>query len=399
MTEAHLGSGFQPPPPPGLYVHLPFCVSKCPYCDFYSITDRSRRRELVEAVCSEGSSTFITPKPRRRRTSTFGERGFDTLYVGGGTPSCLELELLEELVTSLESTVSFAEDREWTIELNPEDVTSELLRGLRELGFGRISLGIQSFDDGELQFLGRRHSSRKAIEAIGTARVVGFENLSLDLMYGLSVEQTMECWTASLERALEFEPEHLSCYMLTLAPNTPLYDLASSREKLTLPSEGTLADLFRFTSDFLSERGFEHYEVSNFSRGSDLRSRHNQKYWRHVPYLGLGPAAHSFDGGRRWWNIGSVDDYVDRVGRRQPPKEEHEDLTKEQLRLEALYLGLRTSDGVSLEVVREIDGWERVVADLEAEGLILQVAGERLVPTLDGLLMSDGLSLRFFTES
>lgn len=368
---------------PGLYVHLPFCVTKCPYCDFYSITDRSRQLELVEAVLSEASSS-----------KKWREGPFETLYLGGGTPSCLELGAIEALVAGLESTFFFTEDRQWTIELNPEDVTGELLRELRRLGFDRVSLGIQSFRDDELQLLGRRHSSRKAIESIQAARAAGFDNISLDLMYGLSVEQTSDRWRESLDRALDFEPEHLSCYMLTLSNQR-----GSEHTRFELPSEETAADLFRFTSRYLSERGYEHYEVSNFAREKRLRSRHNQKYWRHVPYLGLGPAAHSFDGESRWWNVSSLTDYLARSHRDEPPVAESERLTAEQLQLESLYLGLRTKDGVSMEVVRALEGWERVVAELVSEGLIQEASEERLAPTLQGLLMSDGLPLRFFSES
>ncbi len=394
----------------GLYIHLPFCVTKCPYCDFFSITDRSRRRELAGAIGAEAA----------REAGKFG--AFDTLYLGGGTPSCLELELIEGLVEGLPEVGA----GERTVELNPEDVTGELLRGLLDLGFNRISLGVQSFHDDELAFLGRRHRAAKARWAVEAARRAGFAELSLDLMYGLSRGGSAGRWRRSLETALSFDPEHLSCYGLTLAEGTPFHR-REARGELTLPDDETAADLFLMTSGLLRGRGYEHYEVSNFAlRRADAdnfdfdldstpraetqrpgsadeppsggwkphRSRHNGKYWRHVPYLGLGPSAHSFDGRRRWWNVASVDEYIERAGRGERAAAGEEVLTEEQLRLEALYLGFRTSDGVPLDLVRDTGGWEGVVERLVAEGLV-RVEGERLIPTVRGFLVADGLPLRF----
>lgn len=366
----------------GLYIHLPFCVTKCPYCDFFSVTERASRHRLVEAVLHESDL----------RAGGLGP--FDTLYLGGGTPSCLELELLRGLIEGLSKRLYIEPTgKEWTVELNPEDVTDELLRGLREMGFGRVSLGVQSFHDDELSFLGRRHRAAKARWAIEATRRAGFEELSLDLMYGLSSRQSAARWCGSLDQALAFEPEHLSCYLLTLAEGTPLAE-QSCRGQLELPGDEASADLFLLTSERLGEAGYEHYEVSNFAHGRGHRSRHNQRYWRHVPYLGLGPSAHSFDGARRWWNIASVEGYLDGLASGSLPTEGEEVLTEADLRLEALFLGLRTSDGVDLELVRTIPGWEAVLEALAEEGLARIVEG-RVAPTVRGLLMSDGLPLRF----
>jgi oxygen-independent coproporphyrinogen-3 oxidase len=369
----------------GLYVHIPFCVTKCPYCAFHSITDRSRRREVSAAITKEAAL----------RSERLGP--FDTLYIGGGTPSCLEIELLAELVDGLAARLPLAppwsDGVEWTVELNPDDVTPELLAGLRGLGFGRVSLGVQSLRDEELAFLGRRHDARTAERAIETAREAGFPELSLDLMYGLGPEQIDREWRESLDRALAFEPEHLSCYQLTISDDTPFHERASRGELRRLDEERAAA-LFRLTSGHLSARGYEHYEVSSFARGPEHRARHNRKYWRHVPYLGLGPGAHGFDGARRWWNVTDIGEYVERVGRGETPEAGSEVLTPDQLRLEALFLGLRTSDGVPLDVLRGIARWEDTARELESEGLA-RLTGDHLVPTLDGLLLADALPLRF----
>jgi oxygen-independent coproporphyrinogen-3 oxidase len=369
----------------GLYVHIPFCVTKCPYCAFHSTTDRLRRRDVIAAITKEAAL----------RSGRLGP--FDTLYLGGGTPSCLELELIAELVEGLAARVPLAPPWsggvEWTVELNPDDATPELLAGLRGLGFGRVSLGVQSFRDEELAFLGRRHDARTAEHAIEMARAAGFPELSLDLMYGLGPEQTDGEWRESLDRALVFEPEHLSCYQLTITDGTPFHERASRGELRRLDEERA-AELFRLTSGHLSARGYEHYEVSSFARGPVHRARHNQRYWRHVPYLGLGPGAHGFDGARRWWNVTDLGEYVERVGRGETPEAGSEVLTPEQLRLEALFLGFRTSDGVPVDVLRGIARWEDTARELESEGLTRFVA-DRLIPTLDGLLVADALPLRF----
>ena len=211
---------------------------------------------------------------------------------------------------------------------------------LRGLGINRISIGVQSFNDKELIFLGRRHNRAQAIRTLEDARNAGFGNISIDLMYGLP-GQTFDQWLVSLEDALGFEPEHLSCYELELKPHTPLgsrYD----KGEFPLRTEGSQYNFFMKTSEFLEESGYTHYEVSNFASGMERASRHNRKYWDHTPYLGLGPSAHSFNKGKRWWNHESVKDYTCDLDVLKKPMRGSEALDHEQLRMEALFLGLRT---------------------------------------------------------
>ena len=307
------------------------------YCDFASGTDLTLVPEWLTALTLEMGLY-----------RDFALR-FDTLYLGGGTPSLLSAAELAVLLDSLRENFHFAADTEITLEANPDDITPPLLRSYRGLGINRLSVGVQSFDDRELEFLGRRHDAAQAVQALVGAREVGFANLGLDLMYGLP-GQTLEQWQKNLEAALEFEPAHLSCYQLTLEAGTPL-GRRQAQGQFPRLAEEMEREFFLFTSTFLEDRGYVHYEISNFARGEEHRSRHNCKYWNHSPYLGLGPAAHSHQEGRRWWNHRSLQDYCRALQAGEAPVAGEEVLTPEQRRLEALYLGMRTREGVALELV------------------------------------------------
>ena len=364
----------------GLYVHIPFCVTKCPYCDFYSITDLSLTDTFLDAL--EGEARLYADRSDR----------YDSLYIGGGTPSVLKPRQIERLFSILRSSFVFEEDAEVTTELNPDDVTHEKLDAVRRAGVNRLSIGIQSFDDGELAFLGRRHGAAASRHALAMAREAAFGNVGIDLIYGLP-GQTPDRWRKTLEEAMTFAPRHLSCYQLTIEETTSFGRL--KREGVFRPAgEERERELFLLTSEFLEDRGFIHYEVSNFALSEGLFSRHNRKYWRHVPYLGLGPAAHSFDGARRWWNTRSVTDYCRLTGEGKRPVDGHEELTPEQLLLERLYLGFRTRDGVAREDLGSSDRPEETLLRLTGSGLVT-VKGERIIPTRRGFLIADRLPLMF----
>jgi oxygen-independent coproporphyrinogen-3 oxidase len=378
---------------PGLYIHIPFCKSKCPYCDFYSVTDETLISAYLAALDAEA----------RLYRDQFP--AFDSLFWGGGTPSLLDTVQLGALVASLRRHFVFAPDTEITLEANPDDITAEKLRLFRDLGINRLSLGVQSFDEGELRFLGRRHTARQTLAAIDLIRAVGFTNLGLDLMYGLP-GQTTATWLKTLEQALSLAPEHLSCYQLTLTAGetpalwTPMARRAA-RGELRLPDEETQREFFLLTANFLTARGYLHYEISNFARqGTQAGSlchylcRHNLKYWTRTPYLGLGPGAHSFDGRRRWWNVSSVGDYCSSLKAGEAPVAEAETLTPEQIRLETLCLGFRTREGVSLATLREHPGADAILAELTQAGLV-RVDRGRVIATLDGLVVADRLPLEF----
>ncbi len=287
-------------------------------------------------------------------------------------------------------------DIEITFEINPGDGGLDFFQRLFDLGINRLNLGVQSFDDRVLKFLGRRHSAAQARQAFEYARRSGFKNLGLDLIYGIP-GQEVGSWMETLETAVTYSPEHLSCYELTIEENTPF---ASEVQKgiFALPGEETQREFFIRTSEFLEVRGYIHYEVSNFARGEEYLSRHNQKYWDHTPYLGFGPAAHSFTGARRWWNHRSVEKYIESVEKGALPIESFEDLTLEQRMLEKIYFGMRTRKGIDLNRFRkefQVD-WEvekgKTLSLLQQEGLITIQKGV-LSPTCAGLAVADRLAL------
>ena len=365
------------PKTPGLYVHVPFCRGKCHYCDFYSIADISLVPVYLEAL--------------ERETRLYQGRfaTFDTLYLGGGTPSLLSGPQLTALIETLHRHFSFAADTEITIEANPDDLYPEKLALLRDLGINRLSVGVQSLDDAELRFLGRRHPARQAEQALKWARDAGFDNLGVDLIYALPGQED-GAWCRTLKTALGFQPEHLSCYQLTLSPDTPLGQ-RQIRGEFAPPAEEAQRRLFLLTSRFLEAQGYRHYEVANFARGEARRSRHNLKYWQHDPYLGLGPGAHSFDGSRRWWHHASLDCYFQALTRGQAPVAGEETLTPEQLRLEACMLGLRTREGLPLKSLSP-SVRTQALPRLTQAGL-MKVHRGRLLPTRKGLLLADRLPL------
>ena len=364
--------------PAGLYVHVPFCRRKCLYCDFASGTDLTPVPEWLAFLRQEmGMYRDFAPR-------------YDTLYLGGGTPSLLSAAELAVLLEALRDNFHFAADTEITLEANPDDITPPLLQSYRELGINRLSIGVQSFDDRELGFLGRRHNAAQAAQSLVWAREAGFANLGMDLMYGLP-GQTLGQWQKNLEAAVSYEPTHLSCYQLTLEAGTPLGRRQAQGQFPRLPEE-LEREFFLLTSTFLEDRGYVHYEISNFARGEENRSRHNCKYWDHSPYLGLGPAAHSHQEGRRWWNHRSLKDYCLALSKGEAPVAGEEALTPEQRRLESLYLGMRTREGVALELVQEGAPQEAMLRELVRAGLV-QVRENRLVPTRQGLVVADRLAL------
>lgn len=320
---------------------------------------------------------------------------FDSLYVGGGTPSCLPDPDLERLVHLIRDHFLFSEDTECTLEANPDDLAPQRLRLFRELGFNRLSVGVQSLNDEELRFLGRRHTALQAQKALGWAREADFQNLGVDLMYGLP-GQDLPRWTLTLEKALSFSPEHVSCYQLTIAERTPFGRMRKEGRMAELDREME-EKFFLGTSSFLEERRYLHYEVSNYALGTKVRCRHNLKYWTHAPYLGLGPSAHSHLRGHRWWNIRDLSSYCLALEEGESPVAERETLTPEQIRLEKLMLGFRTRIGLPVALLCPGGRFTPALQELEDEGL-LEIREEKVLPTTRGLLVADSLPL-LFSES
>ena len=375
----------------GLYIHIPFCLNKCRYCDFYSITDVSLRSRFLEALFRE--MQLMDPIGL----------AFDTLYVGGGTPSVLEADSIGEIIATSSQYFNFASDTEVTLEVNPATVTPDILRAYRVSGINRLNIGAQSFNDKNLGFLGRIHSADEARLTFEWARQAGFDNIGLDLIFGLP-GQDEKNWLDDLTAATAMGPEHLSCYMLTCEPETPL-DLDVKSGRVRLAADAAVLELFDTAIDFLTQRGFLHYEISNFARrhgsGNQAKtSRHNQKYWSYAPYIGLGPSAHSFIEPQRWWNHRSLTTYLKQIETGESAIADRERLTREQMMMETIYLGFRTAAGLALEAFRDRFGidflktFEETVADFQSEGLV-EVAGARCRLTQKGMALIDGITAAF----
>jgi oxygen-independent coproporphyrinogen-3 oxidase len=323
---------------------------------------------------------------------------FETIYMGGGTPSVLKGAQVMKILEGAHRRFAFTQDVEVTIEVNPDTVSFDTLTTFLSHGVNRVNIGIQSFDDHRLRFLGRLHSARKARGAIHLARKAGVEKLGLDLMYGLP-HQSRKDWLSDLAEATSYEPEHLSCYMLTCEAGTP-FDKWRKAGRFRPSSEDTVRELLEVTIDFLNERGYEQYEISNFARRDAPRSRHNQKYWSHGPYVGLGPSAHSFLAPLRWWNHRSLSDYLRALGDGVLPVQGRERLNTGQLMLESVFLGLRTSDGIDILGFKRqydvdfLDHFSGLLERLEAQDL-LSVSADRCTLTMEGMMVADTISSMF----
>jgi oxygen-independent coproporphyrinogen-3 oxidase len=368
---------------PGLYLHIPFCLTRCSYCSFYSQTDVSLIPDFIEALGKEmemAGRGFPSP--------------FDTVYIGGGTPSVLSPRQIEKILAQIEKSFGLSRETEFTLEANPGDLNLPFLRSLKNLGINRLNLGVQSFDAQTLNFLGRRHTVEEAIHSVDAAREAGFDHMGLDLIYGVP-GQSLGLWRDTLSRAVAFSPEHLSCYQLTLEDDTPLAE-SCRRGDFSPRGEDELFQFFLTTSETLENSGFIHYEVSNFARGPEYASRHNQKYWDHTPYLGLGPSAHSFSGSARWWNTRSLNDYLKALQSGTLPIEGKEILTREQLRMEAWFLALRTRKGVHIGEFSARYGEDflssnpLILRTMQEQGHLLLEDGH-LRPTRTGLALADSL--------
>ena len=315
----------------GIYVHIPFCKSRCKYCDFFSTTHLEKQTQYTEAVLTEWSD---------RRKELMG--GIQTIYIGGGTPSTMSVELLRRIIDAIRQETQDS-DLEVTIEANPGDITLEKARAWRALGINRLSIGIQSFNDHLLQLLGRRHNGLEAIQAVKNAQSAGFDNISIDLMYALP-DQTMAMWQKDIAQALALGVQHISSYGLIYEEGTVLTTLLEHGIIDAVDEEIEL-QMYDYLVEQLTTHGYEHYEVSNFALPR-RQSRHNSSYWNDTPYIGIGAGAHSYNQTQRQWNISELDDYIQQAlaHNLQP---EIEVLTHEQRHTEHIMLALRTCRGVA----------------------------------------------------
>lgn len=314
----------------GIYIHIPYCSQKCIYCNFYSIATKKSKDNYIRAIIKE-----------IEKRNTYLSTPIKTLYFGGGTPTCLNKEQITQIIFALKENLDLSHLEEATIEANPEDANPEFLEHLLNLGFNRISYGIQSFNDDDLKLLNRRHNSKTAINAIELSRKIGFSNISFDLMFNLP-NMTLEKWETNLEKAIELNPEHISCYSLTLEEGTML-DKLVNKKVISLPYENESIIQFNKTKSYLEQVGFEHYEISNYCKPG-FKSKHNSSYWRAEEYLGLGAAAHSFNISSRSWNPENIEEYISNINNNIPPFTEI--LSEEDKYNEYIMLSLRTKEGI-----------------------------------------------------
>ena len=361
----------------GIYIHIPFCKTRCKYCDFFSTTHLEKRSQYVEALLAEMKDRVATAHSEASDSPQGVQYPISTIYIGGGTPSTLEVEQLRRLgeeAIRLAGEEAKGERREITLEANPGDITLEKATAWRAIGINRLSMGIQSFDDDLLRLIGRRHTAEQARKAVAIAQAAGFDNISIDLMYALP-SQTMEQWQRDVAEALQLGVQHISTYGLIYEEGTVLTALLE-RGHIIPVDEDTEIQMYDYLVEQLTANGFEHYEVSNFAL-PNRRSKHNSNYWNDTPYIGLGAGAHSYDGTVRSWNISDVDAYIEQAMAHhlQP---EQEILTEEQRHTERVMLGLRTNQGIS---ICEID-LSKAMPNIE-QGLLMQ-KGERIVATTKG---------------
>jgi oxygen-independent coproporphyrinogen-3 oxidase len=369
----------------GLYVHVPFCRVRCPFCSFAVTVDQRGMQGWLEALEREIAL---------RRTSF--DLPFDTVYLGGGTPSLLPPAMVERLLDLLRSNFRISGGAEVTLEANPGTLDFEGFRRLLGAGVNRLSLGIQSFDGRELEFLGRDHSVSDSLESFRNARRAGFANISADLIYGLP-GRSLDDLRKGLGRLRELGPEHVSAYRLTFEPSTPL-GRRKARGEFPEPESAEELELFLAVRDGLGEAGYFQYEVSSFARSIELQSRHNRKYWENAPYLGLGPSAHSYRDGVRSWNVARPDAYARMLASGEDPLAGNETLREEERRLERIFLNLRTASGLSWSGFKEEFGSDlRVTHAPLLEKLtrekLLAPSDESLRLTPRGLALADTISL------
>lgn len=375
-----------------LYLHIPFCSQKCIYCDFYSKVNFSGISEYVEALKSE-----IRLRSFKARTDRPEHTRLKTIYLGGGTPSLLTPLQLADIFREIEDNFCLDDLEEVTLEMNPDDVTPVFLKGIAPLPINRLSMGVQSWWDDDLKFLRRRHTAEDARRAVALCKDAGYDRISLDLIYGLP-GQTPDRWEYNIEKTLELDPGHISAYHLIYEEGTPLDRLVDAGKVKPIDEELSL-QMFRLLIDKLAEGGYEQYEISNFAVPGAC-AVHNSAYWKNLPYLGLGPSAHSYDGrGLRRANLPNTKAYIEALRRGLDAPHENELLTYENMHDEKIMCGLRTRWGIDLAsydaVYHRKDRLLQEASPYISQGL-MKVEDGRLLLTRDGIFVSDGIMSDLF---
>lgn len=374
----------------GIYIHIPFCKQACHYCDFHFSTNQETRTELVQAILQE---------LRIQQAYLKGEL-IQTVYFGGGTPSMLDTRELQLILESIRSSQHIVNDAEITLEANPDDLSSIKLNELAAVGINRLSIGIQSFHSEILSSLNRAHDADQAIQGFLHAREAGFKNISIDLIYGIPNESDLQ-WKEDIRQAIALQPDHLSCYALTVEPKT-VFGKWSSSGKLKPVDDETAARHLEILMDELEKAGFEHYEISNFAKPG-FQSKHNSSYWRQEKYLGLGPSAHSYNGTSRQFNISNNNIYIRSLKKNEVPFEK-EELSQEDLINEFILTTLRTQWGTDLKKIKHDFGYDVLNKNTDYLSKIFKnelavLENDVLRLTRKGKLLADKISSDLFVLS
>ena len=372
----------------GIYIHIPFCKQACHYCNFHFATSLRYKNELLAALLKE----------TELQKDYLGNDPVKTIYFGGGTPSLLTIPDLQFQIDKIRETFIVLNDAEITLEANPDDITEEKLSGWKETGINRLSIGVQSFFDEDLEWMNRAHSSQQAISSLQLA-VKQFDNITIDLIYGHPL-LTNEKWKQNVEKVIALNIPHISCYALTVEPKTPLHKMILEKKKEDVQQEKQ-AEQFLLLMQWLEEAGYEHYEISNFAKPG-FRSRHNSSYWQGKKYLGLGPSAHSYDGTSRQWNISNNTIYIESLAANKIPFEK-EILTPTQQLNEYIMTSLRTVEGLDLGRVESSEfGVQSAEFGVRSHKFIVEgkmiLKENKLILTKEGKLFADGIAAELFVN-
>lgn len=364
----------------GIYIHIPFCSRRCHYCDFYFVTNDRLAEDYIDAAIKEIEFRSSASEIR-------------TIYFGGGTPSMLPPRLMERLIQKIYALWPVSADAEITLEANPEDIHQDNLNAWRDIGVNRLSIGLQSFDDMDLKWMNRTHTGKEAIQSVMKAADSGFRNISIDLIFGLP-NMNVQTWEQTLKHAANLPVQHISAYALTVEPRTPLHQMV--RKKMVIPPDPDLqAAQYMLLMDLAPSLGFEQYEISNFARDGHY-SKHNSSYWNYIPYIGIGPSAHSFDGRVRSFHEPRLTWYL-----KDPLKLEEEVLTEEEQFNEFMYISLRKNEGINLQILANKFGQVQagdcisLASASDFDGLIY-VTDKAIQLTNLGRLQADRLAMAFF---
>lgn len=366
----------------GIYIHIPFCKSRCIYCGFYSTTNKELKERYVDALIRE---IHMRKDDFARLGTSLSPSTTSTVYFGGGTPSSLSVCDIERIVGALESTFN-GTPSEVTLEMNPDDVTKDYIKAVRQVGINRISMGIQTFDDSRLQFIRRRHNASQAEKAVMTIREEGIHNVSIDLMFGFP-NQTMDEWVTDIDKAIALHPTHISAYSLMYEEGTPLFRMLQKGEISQIDDETSLA-MYTELINRLTTNGYEHYEISNFAMPG-YRSVHNSSYWHDTPYLGFGAAAHSYNKDTRSWNIPDLKKYIESIESGVLPSES-EVIDADTHYNDLITTALRTREGLNLDdLPQKYREYALVNARKSISEHLLEATDSHIRLTREGLFVSD----------